>query len=199
MKKLFFIVVCALVFTGCADKNRVNYSEVKNSNCSAINFISVLAVRPDVKEIIDLRREDQRTYENTLFSTKEYCSMVNKDISSIINDYEIRTQYSNSMSYKNGIVTIRPSGKTYIALENSFNFMAINKNHSLKHFKNAEKVKLGDKYLSLEVLNNYTDESHPFTIGMNIYGKGNEILEQSIFSLNGKKNIFIFDEYIISF
>ena len=49
------------------------------------------------------------------------------------------------------------------------------------------------------VLGDYADADTPFTIGMTIYGKDDQILEQTVFSLNNKKNLFIFDEYIITF
>ena len=199
MKRIVVLAVLGALLTGCANKDKVNYSLVEQENCTALNLVSVFATKPDVKEIRDLRKQDQKTYENTLFTTSEYCKMSNQDISSIINDYEIRTMYSNSISFKDGIITISPSGKTYIALENSFNFMAINKKHSVKLFKNAQKVKLGDKYLMLEILRDYADADTPFTIGMTIYGKDDQILEQTVFSLNNKKNLFIFDEYIITF
>lgn len=198
MKNIAFLSICCALFIGCAGK-KVNYELVKQENCTALNLISVFAVKPEVSQIIDTRKQDQKTYENTLFTTSEYCKMTNKDISSIINDYELKTAYQNSILYKDGVVTITSSGKNYVVLENSFNFMAIDKKHNLKVFKNGEKIKLGDKYLMLEIIKDYENQATPFTIGMNIYGKKNELLEQTIFSLNGKKNMFIFDEYIITF
>ncbi|MDA3053282.1 hypothetical protein OFO01_07040 [Campylobacter sp. JMF_01 NE2] len=199
MKKMSLFALFCIVFAGCADKTKVTYNEVKQQSCTALNLISVFATKPNVREIRDMRRQDQKTYENTLFNTKEYCRMQNMDISSIINDYEIRTTYSNSISFKDGIVTLSPSGKTYVALENSFNFMAIDKEHNVKVFKNAEKVKFKDKYLMLEILRDYADAQTPFTIGMTVYGEENQILEQTIFSLNNKKNMFIYDDYVITF
>lgn len=201
MKNTMFLsaVCCCALLSGCANKNKVNYELVKQENCTAINLISVFATKPNVKEIRDLRKQDQKTFENTLFTTSEYCKLANIDISSIINEYEIRTTYANSVSYKDGVVTFTPSGKTYLSLENSFNFMAIDKKHNVKVFKNGEKIKLGDKYLMLEIIHDWASSISPYTIGMNIYGSKDELLEQTIFSLNDKKNMFIFDEYIITF
>lgn len=201
MKKYLLILTFCVLFTACSKQTNPSYEMIEQTNCTAINLISVFAVRPEVTEIIDLRKQDQKTHENTFFTPKEYCELSALDLSSVINIYEQKVNYANKINFNNGVLTIGSSGKNYVVLENSFNFMAIDKKYDILYFKNAQKVKLGKKYLQLNVLSDYSHEDRPFVLELNIFSskdKDNPI-EQTILTLDEKKNMFVFDEYIITF
>ena len=118
-KALLLTVATSLILSGCGAAKNLSKEDIKQNNCSAFNLISLIASNPNVKEVVDFRGLDQKTYENTLFTTKEYCELGNQSLNDVINQYEMKTKFSNSIVYKNGVVTINPSKKNYIFLENS--------------------------------------------------------------------------------
>ena len=202
MKRPLLILALALAifFCGCADKRLVNKELLENTGCSAFNFTSLLATNPKVKKITDLRKQDQKTWENTLFSVKDYCEMNSWEISSIINAYEIKTNYASKINVVDGEVTIGSSHRNYIALDDSWNFMAVSRDKTIKFFKNNQRIKIDGKEILLEVISDYQDSDRPFVIGLKIYDKredGEAIASQSVFT--PRKNMFVFEDTIITF
>lgn len=195
------LVLVAIGFTlsGCEQKN-LSVKDIKYYNCSAFNLISVIASNPNVKEVVDLRALDQKTYENTLFTTKEYCELGNQSVNDIINQYELKTQYSNSIIYQNGVVTINPSKKNYIFLENSFNFVAVSKDKkNIKYFKNRENVKIGDHTLWIEVLKDYRNSKNPYVLKLHDTQTINKKSVTDTQIIKTEKNFFTFEDYLIVF
>lgn len=195
-KKFALLALCGIFLSACSSKYP-SKAELKKQNCNAFNLISVFASNPNVKEVIDLRSHDQKTYENTLFNVKEYCHFSNKKVSDMINEYELRTEYSNQIVYKNGIVTINPSGKNYYFLDDTFNFVALSRDKkSLKYFKNKQTIKFGDERLNIEVLKDFKNEKNPYVLRLIITDK---LVNKTTKILKTTKNYFTFGEFLILF
>lgn len=199
-KALLLIVATSLILSGCGAAKNLSKEDIKQNNCSAFNLISLIASNPNVKEVVDFRGLDQKTYENTLFTTKEYCELGNQSLNDVINQYEMKTKFSNSIIYKNGIVTINPSKKNYIFLENSFNFVAVSRDkNDVKYFKNRENIKLGNHTIRIEVLKDYRNAQNPYVLKLYDNKKINKETIETAKIIKTEKNFFTFEDYLIAF
>ena len=112
----------------------------------------------------------------------------------------MKTKFSNSIVYKNGVVTINPSKKNYIFLENSFNFVAVSRDkNDVKYFKNRENIKLGNHTIRIEVLKDYRNPQHPYVLKLYDNKKINKETIETAKIIKTEKNFFTFEDYLIAF